>query len=229
MSVIRLEEITKSYKMGDTVQQVLHGVSLEVEQGELLSIMGSSGSGKSTIMNIVGLLDKANTGKYYLNDRDVSTLTDNEMATIRNQTIGFVFQQFYLLPKLTAEQNVAMPLTYRQTPKAEIKERVHTMLGKVGMAERSHHKPSELSGGQQQRVALARALVGNPSVILADEPTGALDSQTSKDVMTLFKELNEEEGVTLIIITHDPKVGNACQRRIFVKDGLIVKEEHGCK
>ncbi len=222
MSIIRLEDIYKTYKMGKQSQTVLHGVSLTIEDGEMVALMGASGSGKSTIMNIVGLLDKPSLGKYFLNDKDVSTLSDNEMAFIRNQTIGFVFQQFFLLSKLSAHDNVAMPLQYRGESKKIIKERVMAILERVGMSDRAHHKPSELSGGQQQRVALARALVGDPSIILADEPTGALDSQTTDEVMSLFQELNQKEGRTILIITHDREIGASCKRQINIKDGLII-------
>lgn len=224
MSVIRLEDIYKSYKMGKQQQTVLHGLSLTINQGEMVALMGASGSGKSTIMNIVGLLDKASQGKYFLNDQDVSTLTENQMAVIRNQMIGFVFQHFFLLPKLTAEANVALPLQYRGVEPKEIKQRVGHMLERVSMADRAHHRPSELSGGQQQRVALARALVGEPSIILADEPTGALDSKTSDEVMALFTELNQKEGRCLFIITHDPDIAKACQRQIDIRDGRIIKD-----
>lgn len=224
MSLIKLTDIRKQYVMGESIQKVLHGISIEVEKGEMVALMGASGSGKSTLMNIIGLLDGANSGHYLLNGRDVSKLSDDERAAIRNEMIGFVFQQFYLLSKLTAVQNVALPLTYRNTPAREAYERSMVMLDKVGMKSRSHHKPNELSGGQQQRVALARALVGDPSVILADEPTGALDSKTGREVMDLFLELHREQGSTLIIVTHDPDVGAECERIIMVRDGLVVKD-----
>lgn len=228
MKVIRLEDIYKTYKMGKQHQTVLHGVSLEVAQGEMVALMGASGSGKSTIMNIIGLLDRPSKGNYFLNEKDVSTLSDNEMAVIRNQTIGFVFQQFLLLSKLTAEANVAMPLQYRGESKKIIKEKVMAMLEKVGMADRAHHKPTELSGGQQQRVAIARALIGDPSIVLADEPTGALDSKTTDDVMNLFTELNQQEGRTIFIITHNPEIGADCQRQINIRDGVIINETSQC-
>lgn len=224
MSLIKLNDIQKQYVMGESIQKVLHGISIEIKKGEMVALMGASGSGKSTLMNIIGLLDGANSGQYLLNDKDVSHLTDDQMAAIRNEMIGFVFQQFYLLSKLTALQNVALPLSYRNTPAHEANRRALEMLDKVGMKSRSHHRPSELSGGQQQRVALARALVGNPSVILADEPTGALDSKTGREVMDLFLELHREEGSTLIIVTHDPDVGAECERIIMIHDGLVVEE-----
>ncbi len=200
---------------------MLRGVSINIEKGELVAIMGSSGSGKSTIMNIIGCLDRPTKGNYYLDGKEVSTLSDDELAEIRNRKLAFVFQQFYLLPRLTAEQNVALPLKYRDTNEKEIKQRVMAMLTKVGMAERAHHRPNELSGGQQQRVAIARALVGDAEVILADEPTGALDSVTTNEVMQLFLELNEKDGKTIIIVTHDPKIGGQCKRIIRVSDGHI--------
>jgi len=223
--IIQLKEIVKSYVIAESSVTILHGISLDIYAGDLMAIMGASGSGKSTTMNIIGMLDRPNSGQYILNGRDVSTLNDDEMAEIRNLTIGFVFQQFLLLPRLTAEQNVALPLTYRNTPHNENKERVMMMLEKVGMADRSHHRHSELSGGQQQRVAIARAFVGDLTLILADEPTGALDTKTSDEVMDLFLSLNAEENRTIIIVTHDPEVGDACKRRIIVSDGRILREE----
>lgn len=229
MSLIFLDNIVKTYQMGLQTQTVLHGVTIRIEKGEMVALMGASGSGKSTIMNAIGLLDRPTKGKYYLNDKDVSTLTDNEMAEIRNSTIGFVFQQFFLLPKLTAYHNVAMPLQYRGISGATINEKVLAMLERVGMADRAHHRPSELSGGQQQRVALARALVGEPDIILADEPTGALDSNTSDEVMDIFKEMNQKDKRTLLIVTHDKHIGAGCRRQITIKDGLIVGDEKQCR
>lgn len=219
--VIKFESIVKSYRMGATEQEVLHGISLAIEPGELVAIMGSSGSGKSTMMNIIGCLDRPTNGHYYLSGKEVSTLSDDELADIRNRKLAFVFQQFYLLPRLNAEQNVALPLIYRDTDEKEIKERVMTMLERVGMADKAHHRPNELSGGQQQRVAIARALVGEADVILADEPTGALDTKTGDDVMKLFLELNEKENKTIVIITHDPTIGDQCKRIIHISDGHI--------
>lgn len=208
--------------MGDTFQPVLKSLSEVIEEGDMLAIMGESGSGKSTLMNIIGLLDRPDSGSYLLNGEEVAGLSDDKLANLRNHYIGFVFQQFFLLPRLTATQNVALPLSYRGTPKEEVAERVAYLLDRVGMGQRAHHRPNELSGGQQQRVAVARALVGNPSLILADEPTGALDSKTSAEVMDLFLALNQEEKRTIIIITHDSHVGDACSRRIFMRDGVIV-------
>ena len=224
MSIIKLVGINKSFPMGDTRQQVLFDLNLQIKQSDMLAIMGESGSGKSTLMNIIGLLDRPDNGSYYLNDKEISSSKDDDLARLRNQTIGFVFQQFFLLPRLTAEQNVALPLSYRGTPNAETKQRVSEMLEKVGMSHRSHHRPNQLSGGQQQRVAIARALVGNPSIILADEPTGALDSKTSQEVMDLFLALNQTENRTIIIVTHDHHVGDLCKSRISMRDGVIVDE-----
>lgn len=228
MNVIRLDHVYKTYRMGEQQQTVLHGISMTLKVGEMVALMGASGSGKSTIMNIIGLLDQPSQGHYFLHEKDVSTLTDNQRALIRNQNIGFVFQQFFLLPKLTAQENVALPLLYRGLSKQEIKERVEAMLERVGMQDRAHHRPNELSGGQQQRVAIARALIGEPAIILADEPTGALDSKTGEDVMALFKALHQDKQRTLLIITHDEVIGRACPRQIHIKDGVIVGDNQTC-
>lgn len=225
MSLIVLDKITKTYHMGDNAHTVLHGISIDIKQGELVALMGASGSGKSTLMNIIGLLDSPSSGRYLLSGKDVSTLSDNERADIRNQTVGFVFQQFFLLSKLNALENVALPLSYQGIAKKEMQQRSMAMLEQVSMTDKAHHKPNELSGGQQQRVALARALVCKPKLILADEPTGALDSKTGEDVMSLFKTLHKNDNCTLLIITHDNHVGRACERRLYIKDGLIVGEE----
>jgi len=220
--VIDIKDVTKIYQMGDNEVAALNGVNIHIDSGELVSIMGQSGSGKSTLMNILGILDRPTNGEYYLNDKEVSSLDDNERAYFRNHNVGFVFQSFFLLPRLTAVQNVGVPLLYRGTPRQEIHDRSVLMLEKVGMGHLVSHKPNELSGGQQQRVAIARALVGNPSIILADEPTGALDSQTGQEVMQLFIDLNREEKTTIIIVTHDPGVGGICDRIIHIKDGKVV-------
>ena len=226
--IIDLQKITKAYHLGDMPLPVLKGIDFSIEKGEMVSIVGASGSGKSTLMNIIGLLDRHDEGKYYLNGTEVKKYTDDDLAKIRNQTIGFVFQQFFLLPRLTALQNVALPLLYRgiRGKKADIK--CLEILDRVGMTDYVKHRPSELSGGQQQRVAIARALVSEPSVVLADEPTGALDSQIGQEVMDLFKELNREDEVTIIVITHDHGIAAQCQRIVRVKDGLVIdKVEEG--
>jgi len=222
--MLKLSDIRKTYKIGPVDVEVLKGVSLEVEKGELLSVMGTSGCGKSTLMNIVGMLDKPSSGTHLLEGREVGNLSDNEISSIRNNKIGFVFQAFYLLPKLTSLENVGVPLIYRGTKKSEIRRCSHEFLKKVGMDDRAHHRPNELSGGQQQRVAIARALAGKPSIILADEPTGALDTQVGKDIMKLFVDLNEEAGITVIIITHDPKIAKQCNRSVRMQDGVIIDD-----
>jgi len=222
--MLELTDIRKTYKVGPVDVEVLKGVSLEVEKGELLSVMGTSGCGKSTLMNIVGMLDKPTLGTHILEGKEVGNLSDNEISSIRNNKIGFVFQAFYLLSRLTALENVGVPLIYRGMKKSEIRRRAYEFLKKVGMHERAQHKPNELSGGQQQRVAIARALAGEPSIILADEPTGALDTQVGKDIMQLFIELNSEQGITVIIITHDPKIAQQCKRSVRMQDGVIVDD-----
>ena len=222
--MLKLTDIRKTYKVGPVDVEVLKGVSLEVEKGELLSVMGTSGCGKSTLMNIIGMLDKPTLGTHILEGKEVGNLSDNEISSIRNNKIGFVFQAFYLLSRLTALENVGVPLIYRGMKKSEIRRRAYEFLKKVGMHERAQHKPNELSGGQQQRVAIARALAGEPSIILADEPTGALDTQVGKDIMQLFIDLNSEQGITVIIITHDPKIAQQCKRSVRMKDGVIVEE-----
>jgi putative ABC transport system ATP-binding protein len=219
--MIELKDIRKSYPLGPLQIEVLKGVSLEIRPGDLLSIMGSSGSGKSTLMNIIGLLDNPTSGTYVFGEDNVLGLSDQRLSIIRNRNIGFVFQQFQLLPRLSALDNVGIPLVYRGTPVQARRKLSLEHLEKVGMADRAHHKPSELSGGQQQRVAIARALVGKPSIILADEPTGALDTRVGQEVMDLFKELNAKEGITIIIITHDAKVAAQCVRRVVMNDGLL--------
>ncbi|MBI2784980.1 MAG: ABC transporter ATP-binding protein [Legionella longbeachae] len=222
-SLMVLSNIVKTYHLEGMSSTVLKGVSLTVNEGEMLAIVGASGSGKSTLMNIMGLLDKADSGTYLLKNRDVATLTDDEAANLRNQNIGFVFQQFNLLPRFSAMQNVALPLIYRGVRTAEIKERVLAALECVGMSQYAQHRPTQLSGGQQQRVAIARALVTEPQVILADEPTGALDSRTGNDVMNLFLTLHSQ-GCSIIMITHDEQIAALCQRRITLVDGSVLME-----
>ncbi|WP_367607598.1 ABC transporter ATP-binding protein [Legionella sp. W05-934-2] len=224
--VIHLHQLIKQYHLGSQTIDVLKGIDLLIQPGEMVAIIGASGSGKSTLMNIIGLLDRPTSGVYQLQGTDVSHLTDDACASLRNQQIGFVFQQFNLLPRLTAEENVALPLVYAQVPLAEQRARVKDALTNVDMYQYAHHRPSQLSGGQQQRVAIARALVNKPSIILADEPTGALDSKTSAEVMQLFHQLNGQ-GCTVVIITHDPSVAQQCQRIIRISDGCISPGGHG--
>ena len=219
-----LKDIRKIYTVGPAALEVLRGVDLEVNQGDLVSIMGASGSGKSTLMNIIGLLDAPSSGSYSLDGREVSDMTDSRRSAIRNASIGFVFQSFHLLPRLTALENVRLPLMYRGAGGAEMDRRARRALERVGVGDRAGHKPNELSGGQQQRVAIARALVGEPAIVLADEPTGALDPATGNDIMNLFDELNGEEGTTLIVITHDPEVAERCRRRTRIEDGALLEE-----
>lgn len=222
--LIQIKELVKNYSLGGVTSQVLKRVSLSVDSGELLAIVGASGSGKSTLMNIIGLLDKGDSGSYLLNQRNVAALNQDELAALRNLQIGFVFQQFNLLSRFTAKQNVALPLIYRKNISAsEIDERVMQALARVGMETFAERRPTQLSGGQQQRVAIARALVGEPQVILADEPTGALDSKTSTEVLNLFLTLHAE-GRTIIMVTHDNQVAAKCKRRITIIDGQIVAE-----
>lgn len=220
MSLIEITHITKRYEMGDNVVMALQDVSLAIKQGEYLSIMGPSGSGKSTFMNILGCLDTPSTGEYKFRGVDVSKLDDDALSAMRNKEIGFVFQNFNLLPKLNAVQNVELPLAYAGVPAAERRERAIRALERVKLADRMHHKPSELSGGQRQRVAIARALVTNPGILLADEPTGALDSKTGVEIMRLFDELHRE-GNTIILITHEQEIANYAIRNVYIKDGSI--------
>lgn len=218
--LIEITHITKRYEMGDNVVMALQDVSLAIREGEYLSIMGPSGSGKSTFMNILGCLDTPSTGEYKFRGVDVSNLDDDDLSAMRNKEIGFVFQNFNLLPKLDAVQNVELPLAYAGVPAAERHERAVRALERVKLAERMHHKPSELSGGQRQRVAIARALVTNPGILLADEPTGALDSKTGIEIMRLFDELHQE-GNTIILITHEQEIANYAIRNVYIKDGTI--------
>ena len=218
--MIQLEEITKSYTLGKEAVNVLRGISLQIKSGEFVAIMGPSGSGKSTLMNIIGCLDRPTTGSYFLNKEDVSQHKDHELAKVRNQSIGFVFQQFQLLPRLTALKNVELPMVYAGASKQEREERARDALAKVGLQDRVGHLPNELSGGQKQRVAIARAIVNDPSLILADEPTGALDTATSVAIMDLFVQLNQE-GTTIVVVTHEPEVAEYASRVIYVRDGLL--------
>lgn len=223
--MLKLRDIRKSYQIGPSELPILKGVNLDVQAGELMAIMGQSGSGKSTLMNIMGLLDQPTSGEYLINGQDVTMLDGDQQSGIRNKLIGFVFQSFFLLPRLTAAENVGLPLIYRGLSEAEIRPPALEMLERVGMASRADHRPNELSGGQQQRVAIARALVGKPALILADEPTGALDTQVSAEIMTLFKTLNAEEQTTMIMITHDPGVAQQCSSYLVMRDGLLYPPE----
>lgn len=224
--MIELKDITKSFQNGEETVEILHGINVTLNEGEFTSIMGPSGSGKSTLMNIIGCLDKPTAGIYSLAGQNISSMSETKLAHIRNEEIGFVFQNFMLLPRLTALQNVELPLIYAGVDKKERRERALAALTKVGLAERSNHLPNELSGGQKQRVAVARAIVNNPKFILADEPTGALDTKTSKQIMDLFYELNKQ-GATIIIITHDREIGEAAARQIVIRDGNIVQDWRG--
>lgn len=221
--MISLKDVNKTYQ-GAVPLHVLKGINLEIGKGELVSIMGASGSGKSTLLNILGILDNYDSGDYYLDGTLIKNLSENRAAEYRNRMIGFVFQSFNLINYKNALENVALPLFYQGVSRKKRNALAMQQLERMGLADRAHHLPGELSGGQKQRVAIARAIITNPSIILADEPTGALDSKTSADVMGIFKELNREEGMTIIIVTHDPGVGSQADRLIHIKDGIIVNE-----
>lgn len=223
-TIIRLEHLYKSYFLGKEEIPVLKDINLKVQKNEYVALMGPSGSGKSTLMNILGCLDQPTSGKYFLNDIDVSIMNDNELAHIRNKFIGFVFQTFHLLPRNTALENVEMPLIYAGLPKKERTEKARIALEKVGLADRMHHKPNELSGGQRQRVAIARALVNQPSLILADEPTGNLDSKTSIEIMNLLEQIYQQ-GNTIVLVTHEEDISKYARRIIRLKDGQIYADE----
>ena len=222
-AVIDIQGITKTYVNGKLSVPVLHGIDLQVNKGEFVSIMGPSGSGKSTFMNILGCLDRPTTGSYRLNGDEVATLSDDELAFIRNKQIGFVFQSFNLLTKLTALENVALPMIYAGMDKKSRNERAAALLSSVGLGDRMDHLPSELSGGQRQRVAIARALANNPAIIMADEPTGNLDSKSTIDVMNIFRGLYDE-GRTIILVTHEPEIATYASRNVVLRDGLIVED-----
>ena len=224
-NIIELRNLVKTYCIGETEVNALQGVSYAIAQGDFLAIMGPSGSGKSTLMNILGCLDKPTSGEYILEGEEVSKFDKNKLARIRNQKIGFVFQSFNLLARTTALENTELPLLYSATNGKEMTERAMASLAAVGLKDRAHHKTNQLSGGEQQRVAIARALLNNPTLILADEPTGNLDSRTSSEVMNIFKTLNEEKGITMIMVTHEPDIAAWARKRIYLKDGLIVREE----
>lgn len=228
MPLIKTIDLWKIYQLGKTQVEALRGVNLEIEKGEYVAIMGPSGSGKSTLMNLLGCLDTPTKGKYYLEDRDVSSLSDDELALIRNKKIGFVFQSFHLLPRTSALHNVELPLIYAGLARKERIKRAIKALEEVDLADRIHHHPSELSGGERQRVAIARALVNDPSIILADEPTGNLDSKTGAEILDLFDRIHRK-GNTVIVVTHDPEVAARAERIIHLKDGRIEKEERNAK
>jgi ABC-type lipoprotein export system ATPase subunit len=223
MELIELRNIYKTYSLGEIDLPVLKGVSLNIARGELVALMGASGSGKSTLMNILGCLDHPTSGEYWLDGHEITFLTPTERARLRNRVIGFVFQSFNLLPRTTALENVLMPLTYTKENLNEHqkKQRATELLRKVGLADRIDHQPSQLSGGEQQRVAIARSLVNHPRVLLADEPTGNLDSRTSEEILEMFQQFNSVDGITVILVTHDPGVAKHAQRAIHIKDGLI--------
>jgi putative ABC transport system ATP-binding protein len=220
-TIIRLEQISKSYGEGNTEVHALADVDLIVEPGEYCAIMGPSGSGKSTAMNVIGCLDRPTSGSYYLDGLDVSQIADTELAHIRNRKIGFVFQQFHLLPQLSALENVMLPMVYAGVASPERKERATEALTRVGLANRLNNKPNQLSGGQQQRVAIARAIVNQPVLLLADEPTGALDSQTTQEVLNIFTELNAS-GITVVMVTHEPEVARQTKRIVWFRDGKVI-------
>lgn len=222
--MIKLENVTKKYVMGDTIVMALNGININIDEGEFVAIVGPSGSGKSTLMNIIGCLDIVSTGYYELNQIPIQDYDKDELADIRNQQIGFVFQQFNLLSNFSALENVMMPMTYAKVQKKEREERANALLTLVGLSDRTEHKPTELSGGQQQRVSIARALANNPAIILADEPTGALDSSTGIEVLNQLKKLNYD-GKTVIIITHDPDIAQTTNRVITLKDGIVISDE----
>ena len=221
--VVRLDNVVKTYSMGESEVHALRGISFEIEQGEFLSIMGPSGSGKSTCMNMIGCLDRPTSGIVEINGKETAKMTEKELAVLRNQTVGFVFQQYHLIPSMNVLENVMLPLKYQKVEKSERVERAKKALEAVGLGDRLKHRPHELSGGQKQRVAIARAMITEPKILLADEPTGALDSSTGKQVMELFKTINREKGTTVIIVKHDPGIGASTQRCIKILDGQVTE------
>jgi len=223
-SLIRCEDLWKIYRLGDVEVQALRGLDLSIEQGEFIAIMGSSGSGKSTLMNILGCLDQPTRGRYWLNGIDVAALRADQLADIRNQQIGFVFQSFNLIPRTSALENAQLPLFYRGLPLREQRALATTALGRVGLQGREQHYPTQLSGGQQQRVAIARALVTSPSLLLADEPTGNLDTESSREIMTILHRLNKDQGITIILVTHEPDIAAYAEREVVIKDGRVLTD-----
>ena len=223
MPVIAVRDLTKVYRMGEHEVRALRGVTLDIEPGEFVAVTGPSGSGKSTFMHIAGCLDRPSSGQYLIDGKDVSKLSKDELARVRNEKIGFVFQGFNLLPRMSALENVAMPMGYANVPRDERLQRAHAALAAVGLANREGHRPSELSGGQQQRVAIARALINRPPILLADEPTGALDSRTGEEILDLFQRL-QQDGHTVVLITHDPDVAHHCDRTFVMRDGELQEQ-----
>ena len=226
-NLIQLEHLKKVYTVGENQVHALRGVTYTIREGDLVAIMGPSGSGKSTLMNIIGCLDRPTEGKYLLGGQEVSTLDKNMLARIRNKKIGFVFQTFNLLARTTALENTELPLLYSNTPGKKAKEMAYQVLQEVGLKGRELHLTNQLSGGEQQRVAIARSLINNPSLVLADEPTGNLDTKTGNEIMDIFQKLNQEKKITIILVTHDPEVAAVAHRRIYLRDGQIIKEERG--
>lgn len=226
-NLIHLENLTKIYEMGETQVNALKGISCDIKQGDIVAIMGPSGSGKSTLMNIIGCLDKPTNGKYYLEGCEISTHNKNQLARLRNKKIGFVFQNFNLLSRTTALGNTELPLIYSNVPNKKAKNLALKALSLVGLGGREFHKTNQISGGEMQRVAIARALVNDPSLILADEPTGNLDTKTGNEIMEIFKKLNKEKNITIVLVTHDPDVAKAANKKLYLRDGQIEKEEGG--
>ena len=225
MALVELKDIHKSFSMGKEEVEILHGISLSLEKGEFVAMMGPSGSGKSTTMNILGCLDKPTSGTYFLNGQSINDLEGDDLAVIRNSTIGFVFQGFNLLQKTSAREKVELPLLYAGMAKKERRERAKEALIQMGLEDRLYHEPTQLSGGQQQRVAIARGIVNRAPIIMADEPTGNLDSKTSDEIMKLFKKINEEDGITILLVTHEPEVAAYAKRIVHFKDGMITSDE----
>ena len=226
--IIEMNNICKSFVIGDNEElKVLKNISLAVNEGEFVAVVGASGSGKSTLMNIIGALDRPTSGQYFLDGENISAMNDRQLSAVRNSKIGFVFQTFNLIPRTNAIKNVALPMLYAGLPSRQANERAKELLAQVDMTDRMYHNPNELSGGQKQRVAIARSIANNPDIILADEPTGALDSVTGRMIMDLFHHLHKDQGKTIVLITHSPELAQECERIITIKDGEIIKEERG--